>query len=209
MSRSSRQRIQRIAAWISPACDSRHPAVAHSTPISAFPLLPACVATEIDRLAVVRHQHGQPQHLARPFADRRTSSVCQKVIEWSRNCLRDFDIFLPSTCRKPLCIQIFAMTVGAERTAGLGDLVFVVRKDRDPCPPPWMSNTFFIGSSQVSPPPNGSSSFAIDIAEHSICQPGRPRICPSMPVSGDASQPGSLGFELSFQSTKSISSRSV
>ena len=41
-------------------------------------------------------------------------------------------------------------------------------------PPPWMSKTFFSGSSHLSPPPNGSSSLAIDMAEHSMCQPGRP-----------------------------------
>ncbi len=41
-------------------------------------------------------------------------------------------------------------------------------------PPPWMSKTFLPGSSHFSPPPNGSSSLAIDMAEHSMCQPGRP-----------------------------------
>ena len=47
---------------------------------------------------------------------------------------------------------------------------------RDRSPPPWMSKTFIGGSSQAKPPPNGSSSVAIDIAEHSICQPGRPGV---------------------------------
>ena len=69
-------------------------------------------------------------------------------------------------------------------------------------PPPWMSKTFLSGSSHFSPPPNGSSSLAIDMAEHSMCQPGRPS--PAMPA-GDG-QPGSPGFD-GFHSTKSISSR--
>ena len=58
------------------------------------------------------------------------------------------------------------------------------------------------GSSQERPPPNGSSSVAIDIAEHSICQPGRPAA--AMPAG--LGQPGSLGFE-GFHKTKSIESR--
>src|SRR5439155_11830939 len=47
----------------------------------------------------------------------------------------------------------------AGRRAGLGDFVFVVRED-EVRPPPWMSN--------VSP------RCFIDMAEHSMCQPGRP-----------------------------------
>ena len=42
---------------------------------------------------------------------------------------RLFDIFSPSTCRKPLCIQTLAMRVGAEGAAGLRDLVLVMGKD--------------------------------------------------------------------------------
>ena len=69
-------------------------------------------------------------------------------------------------------------------------------------PPPWMSNTLRLGSSQERPPPNGSSSFAIDMAEHSMCQPGRPGA--AMPAG--LGQLGSFGFD-GFHSTKSIGSR--
>ena len=54
-------------------------------------------------------------------------------------------------------------------------------------PPPWMSNT--------------SPRCAADMAEHSICQPGRPGV--AMPP-GDG-QDGSPGFD-GFHSTKSIGS---
>ena len=69
-------------------------------------------------------------------------------------------------------------------------------------PPPWISKVFLSGSSHVSPPPNGSRSFAIDIAEHSICQPGRPSVL----IPQGEGQPGWPGSD-GFQSTKSVAPR--
>ena len=70
------------------------------------------------------------------------------------------------------------------RGAGLRDLVLVMRELRS-MPPPWMSKC-------------GPSS-AIAIAEHSMCQPGRP-------APHGESQRGSPGFA-AFHSTKSSGSR--
>jgi hypothetical protein len=63
---------------------------------------------KIDRLAVMRHQHGQPQHFARPFAAAKLFRL-QQFVDGDKIAV-DFDIFLPSTWRKPLCIQKLAIT---------------------------------------------------------------------------------------------------
>ena len=55
----------------------------------------------VDRLAIMRAQHREPDHLARPVGQQ--SRMVTKLPS-------DFAIFSPSTCRKPLCIQIFAIT---------------------------------------------------------------------------------------------------
>ena len=89
----------------------------------------------------------------------------------------------------------------AEGAAGLRDLVLVMREDEIDAAAMNVEDVL-AGSSQASPPPNGVSSFAIDIAEHSICQPGRP----SAAMPHGLGQPGSFGFE-GFHSTKSIGSR--
>ena len=100
-----------------------------------------------------------------------------------------------------MCIQTFAMRARIEGAAGLRDLVLVMRKDEvDPA----AVNVEHIAARVVAsrPPPNGSSSVAIDMAEHSICQPGRPGA--AMPAG--LGQPGSFGFD-GFHNTKSIGSR--
>ena len=83
----------------------------------------------------------------------------------------------------------------------LRDLVLVVREDEVDAAAMDVEDVL-AGIVAFRPPPNGSSSFAIDMAEHSMCQPGRPS--PAMPA-GDG-QPGSPGLD-GFHSTKSISSR--
>ena len=115
---------------------------------------------------------------------------------------RLFDIFSPSTCRNPLCIQTLAMRFAAEGAAGLGDLVLVVGEDEVDAAAVDVERVAAPDRRTASPPPNGSNSFAIDIAEHSMCQPGRPGV--AMPAG--LGQPGSFGFD-GFHSTKSIGSR--
>ena len=70
----------------------------------------------------------------------------------------DFDIFSSSIWTIPLCIQIRASGTPAGGL-GLGDLVLVVGEDEVE-PPPWIAKS-------------APSSFSA-IAEHSMCQPGRP-----------------------------------
>ena len=95
----------------------------------------------------------------------------------------DFDIFSAFTFTKPLCIHVFtnlepqAAQVCAISFSWCGNLRSI--------PPPWMSKW--------------SPKSATDIAEHSMCQPGRPR-------PQGLSQPGSSGG-LGFHSTKSPASR--
>ena len=72
----------------------------------------------------------------------------------------DFDIFSPSTCRKPLCIQTLAQCGLGMRAAALRDLVLVVREDQ-------------VDAAAVDVERRAQQ--CLDIAEHSMCQPGRPR----------------------------------
>ncbi len=94
---------------------------------------------------------------------------------------RDFDIFeLSPTCTIPLCIQIFAR--GLPRAASVCAISFSWWGKTRSEPPPWIENST----------PSSSSA----IAEHSMCQPGRP-------------SPHGLGHQVSspslrvFQSAKS------
>src|SRR5262249_16953799 len=73
----------------------------------------------------------------------------------------DFAIFLPSTCRKPLCIQKSAIT-GEWKAQRVCAISFSWCGNTRSMPPPWMSN--------VSP-----KCFQA-IAEHSMCQPRRPSL---------------------------------
>src|SRR5690348_16468148 len=98
----------------------------------------------------------------------------------------DFDILAPSTCRKPLCIQTLAMT-GAWNAQRDCAISFSWCGNTRSMPPPWMS--------KVSP------RCLQLIAEHSMCQPGRPAV--AMPQ-GDG-HPGSPGFD-GFHRTKSCES---
>ncbi len=58
---------------------------------------------EVDRLAVVGHQHGQAQHFAGPGPATELSVSSRSLMV--TKLPSDFDIFWPSTCKKPLCIQ--------------------------------------------------------------------------------------------------------
>ena len=60
---------------------------------------PAGFTRPVDRLAVVRPQHGEAQH-ARPWPP-----ICASSSWMVTKLPTLFDIFSPSTCRKPLCIQ--------------------------------------------------------------------------------------------------------
>ena len=95
----------------------------------------------------------------------------------------DFDIFSAFTFRKPLCIH--TSTNGVPQAAQLCAISFSWCGNLRSMPPPWMSKC-------------GPSS-ATAIAEHSMCQPGRPR------PHGE-SQAGSPGLA-AFHSTKSSGSR--
>src|SRR5699024_7754885 len=70
----------------------------------------------------------------------------------------DFDILSPPTLSRPECIQMFAKASPAARD--------------------WASSFSWWGKRRSSPPP-WMSKFApryfVDMAEHSMCQPGRPR----------------------------------
>src|SRR5712691_3553612 len=93
----------------------------------------------------------------------------------------DFDIFSPSTCKNPLCIQKRAN--GAPLCAHSDCAIsFSWCGNKRSMPPPWIS--------KVNP------SRAALIAEHSMCQPGRPR-------PQGLFQPGNSGGE-GFHNTKSI-----
>src|SRR5947199_2702439 len=73
----------------------------------------------------------------------------------------DFAIFLPSTCRKPLCIQKFAIT-GECRAQRVCAISFSWCGKTRSMPPPWIS--------KVLP------RYCHAMAEHSMCQPGRPDV---------------------------------
>ncbi len=70
----------------------------------------------------------------------------------------DFDIFSSSIWTMPLCIQISAS--GTPRAASVCAISFSWWGKTRSMPPPWTAKS-------------GPSSFS-DIAEHSMCQPGRP-----------------------------------
>ena len=70
----------------------------------------------------------------------------------------DFDIFSSSICTSPLCIQISAR--GTPRAASVWAISFSWCGKTRSMPPPWIAKS-------------RPSSFS-DIAEHSMCQPGRP-----------------------------------
>ena len=103
----------------------------------------------IDRLAVMARKHRE-----------RATSPGQsgKHLPDRHEIPETLAIFSPSTCRKPLCIQKFAIT-RMERAARLRDLVLVVREHQ-------------IDAAAVDV--EVSPRCFHDIAEHSMCQPGRP-----------------------------------
>ena len=70
----------------------------------------------------------------------------------------DFDIFSPISCSIPLCIQSVANSSPAPRDCAIS---FSWWGKMRSLPPPWISNT--------------GPRWASAIAEHSMCQPGRPR----------------------------------
>src|SRR5689334_22895796 len=94
---------------------------------------------------------------------------------------KDLDIFSPSTWRKPLCIQTLAKGWPAWADSDWAISFSWCGKTRS-MPPPWMS--------KVSP-----RSDAL-MAEHSMCQPGRPLL-------QGLGHDGSPGLD-GFHSTKSI-----
>src|SRR5258708_12104224 len=101
----------------------------------------------------------------------------------------DFDIFSLSTCRKPLCIQTLAMRSSPKAQQVCASSFSWCGNTRS-MPPPWMSNC--------------SPRCFHAIAEHSICQPGRPSAL--MPA-GDGHD-GSPGFD-GFPTTNSAGARLV
>ena len=100
-----------------------------------------------------------------------------------------------------MCIQTFAIRSRRRREQALRDLVLVVGKDEiDPAAVDVEQVAARVVAREAAA--ERFESVAIDIAEHSICQPGRP----SAAIAPGLGQPGSLGFE-GFHSTKSIGSR--
>ncbi len=95
----------------------------------------------------------------------------------------DFDIFSSAIRTIPLCIQIFAR--GSPRAASVWAISFSWWGKTRSEPPPWIAK--FVPSS------------ASAIAEHSMCQPGRPS------PHGDG-QPVSSPSLRAFQSAKSSGS---
>ena len=91
----------------------------------------------------------------------------------------DFDIFSPVKRSMPLCIQIFANSCPSARDCATS---FSWCGKTRSSPPPWISN-------------DGPRSFSA-IAEHSMCQPGRPR------PQGESHAVSSSGL-FAFQSAKS------
>ena len=96
---------------------------------------------------------------------------------------KDLDIFLPSTCSISLCIQTRAKSASGWAHIDCA-ISFSWWGNCRSIPPPWMS--------KLSP----RSSWLM--AEHSMCQPGRPR-------PQGLSQPGRSSVE-GFHRTKSIGS---
>ena len=88
----------------------------------------------------------------------------------------DFDIFSLSTCRKPLCIQTFAMRAVSKAQHDLGDLVLVVGKHEIDAAAMDVEGLALIGSSHVSLVSKALIRCFHAIAEHSMCHPGRPGV---------------------------------
>ena len=95
----------------------------------------------------------------------------------------DLDIFSEASWSIPLCIHTFAS--GLPRPASVCAASFSWCGNTRSMPPPWMSNSR----------PSSSSA----IAEHSMCQPGRPR------PHGESQAVSSPSF-VAFQSAKSSGS---
>ena len=91
----------------------------------------------------------------------------------------DFDIFSPVSWSIPLCIHICANSLPAPRDCAIS---FSWCGKIRSLPPPWISNT--------------GPRCASAMAEHSMCQPGRPR------PHGDSHQVSSASL-CAFQSAKS------
>ena len=91
----------------------------------------------------------------------------------------DFDIFSPASCSIPLCIQSCANSWPSERDCATS---FSWWGKTRSSPPPWISKT--------------GPRCASAIAEHSMCQPGRPR------PQGDSHHVSSPSL-CAFQSAKS------
>ena len=87
----------------------------------------------------------------------------------------DFDIFSPPNSSIPLCVQMRANSWPSARDCASS---FSWCGKTRSSPPPWISNTG----------PNASSA----IAEHSMCQPGRPR---PHGASQAVSSPGLFAFQ--------------
>ena len=96
----------------------------------------------------------------------------------------DLAIFSPSSSSIPLCIQMRAS--GAAGRPRLGGLVLVVREDE-------------VDATAVDVEPDAQQASAI--AEHSMCQPGRPR---PHGVSQEVSSPGFYAFQSAKSSGSSL-----
>ena len=114
---------------------------------------------------------------------------------------RLFDIFWPSTWRKPLCSQYIGHDRRAVGTARLGDLVFVVREDE--------VDTAAMDIELVRPAPFPSSeSSVLHVLPQPLVGHGRAFQVPARPPECPRGSPiPARPCEEGFQSTKSIGSR--
>ena len=110
-------------------------------------------------------------------ASRPHSSIVSRIVE---TFPVDFDIFSPVKRSIPLCAQIWAKGWPSARDCATS---FSWCGKTRSSPPPWISNAG----------PKISSA----IAEHSMCQPGRPR------PQGESHQVSSVSGLFAFQSAKS------
>ncbi len=99
---------------------------------------------------------------------------------------RLLDIFCAFHLQEAIVHPDLRHPFAAEGAAGLRDLVLVMREYEVDAATMNIEGVLH-GVIAERPPPKGSSSVAIDMAEHSICQPGRP--LPGMPQG--LAQPGS------------------